>query len=114
MKHRQTRTSADKQKLNKRWVRQMLRGYRALNKITAAERRAWLERMTVEEARKIFDELHQDTDRWKEDGGDLDALEQRRLGRFTNFLPHTELRMRSSAEWRCRVRAAFVARNSVK
>lgn len=79
MKRRQTRTSAGKEKLNKRWVRQLLRGYRALNKITAAERRAWLERMTVEEARKIFDELHQDTDRWKEYGGDLAALEQRRL-----------------------------------
>ena len=42
------------------------------------ERRARLAHLTIEEARRIFDELHQDADHWKQFGGDIDALEQRR------------------------------------
>ena len=57
----------------------MLRGYKETNKFTDAERRAWLERITDDEARRVFDELHQDADRWKESGGDLMALERFRI-----------------------------------
>ena len=58
-------------KLNKRLVKQTLRGYQLVNKITEAERRVWLEHMSIEEARKIFDELHQ--------GADLEAVERQRI-----------------------------------
>ena len=66
-------------KLNKRLVKQTLRGYQLVNKITEVERRVWLEHMSIEEARKIFDELHQGADDWKKDGGDLEAVERQRI-----------------------------------
>lgn len=66
-------------KLDKRLVNQTLRGYQLVNKITDAERRAWLGHMSIEEARKIFDELHQNADDWKKNGGDLEALERQRV-----------------------------------
>ena len=78
MGRKRTRNNVE-EKLSKRIVRQMLRGFKETNKFTAAERRAWLERITVEEARRVFDELHQDADRWKESGGDLAALERHRI-----------------------------------
>ena len=65
--------------LNKRKVKQALRGYQLANKVIEAERRAWLERLTFEQARAIFDQLHQDADRWKKEGGNLAALERRRI-----------------------------------
>jgi len=35
--------------------------------------------LTLEEARKIFDDLHQNADDWKKNGGDLEALERHRI-----------------------------------
>lgn len=66
-------------KLNKRLVKQTLRGFQLVKKINAAERRAWLEHMSIEEARKIFEDLHQNADDWKKHGGNLEALERRRI-----------------------------------
>jgi hypothetical protein len=67
-----------KSKLNKRLVRQTLKGYARADKSIQQERHAWLAQLTAEEARRIFDELHQDADKWKQFGGDLKALEERR------------------------------------
>jgi hypothetical protein len=81
---KRTRKSAEesrkdaKEKLNARLVRQTLRGYTRADRLMQEERRARLERLTIEEARRIFDELHQDAERWKQFGGDIDALERRR------------------------------------
>lgn len=77
MKRKQT--NATKSKLDARAVRQMLRGYRRANKVTREEERAWLERLSIEDARQLFDALHQDAERWQREGGDLDALAHRRL-----------------------------------
>lgn len=66
-------------KLTKRAVRQMVRGYARTNKSIQNERRAWLTRLTMEEARRLFDELHQNAEQWKQFGGDLGALEKRRM-----------------------------------
>jgi hypothetical protein len=78
MKRKQSRTNAEK-KLNKRAIRRTLRGYARANKSIEAEKRAWLSRLTIEQARQVFDDLHQDADAWKQFGGDLQALEQRRI-----------------------------------
>ncbi len=51
-----------KTNLNKRLMRQWLRGQKAMNKITQAERRTRLREMTWKQAREIFDELHQGGD----------------------------------------------------
>lgn len=66
-------------KLDKRRVNRTLRGYRLVNRIAEAERHAWLRHLTLEEARKIFDDLHQNADDWKKNGGDLEALERHRI-----------------------------------
>ncbi len=67
-----------KSKLNKRLVRQTLRGYARADKSNQQERHLWLAKLTTEDARRIFDELHQDADKWKQFGGDVKALEERR------------------------------------
>jgi len=74
----QTRTNAEK-KLNKRAIRQTLRGYARADKLIQQERRAWLAHLTIEQAREIFDFLNQDTDDWKKFGGNLSAIEKRRM-----------------------------------
>ena len=79
MGREQTQKNAGKTKLNKRLVRQWLRGLRAMNNITQAERRAWLMGLSVAQARQVFDDLNQLGDRWKESGGDLETLERRRV-----------------------------------
>ncbi|MBI3914174.1 MAG: hypothetical protein HY327_08330 [Chloroflexi bacterium] len=66
-------------KVNARLVRQWLRGQKVMNKITQAERRAWLQQLTVEAARQVFDDLHGNADDWKKFGGNMDALERRRV-----------------------------------
>jgi len=77
MKRKATRANTEK-KLNKRAIRQTLRGYARADKFNQQERRAWLSRLTIDQARQIFDDLHQDADDWKRFGGNLQALEQRR------------------------------------
>ncbi len=76
---KRTRNNADQRgtKSNKAIVRRWLRGQRAMNRFTEAERRAWLKELTVEQARQVFDELNQIGDSWKEHGGDLETLELR-------------------------------------
>mgnify|MGYP001107990361 FL=1 len=78
-------------KLDRRLLKQTLYGYQLVNRFTEAERRSWLEHLSLEEARQIFDDLHQNADDWKKDGGDLETLERRRLagkmnGRRINLL----------------------------
>jgi hypothetical protein len=66
-------------KLNKRKVEQTLRGYKLVNKITEAERHSWLQTMSIEDARKIFGDLHQNAEDWKKNDGNLRALERQRI-----------------------------------
>jgi len=66
-------------KLNKHAIRQTLRGYVRADKFIEQEKRAWLSHLTIEQAREIFDDLHQGADDWKRFGGNLAALEQRRI-----------------------------------
>jgi hypothetical protein len=73
------KTDKPSKKLNKRLVRQTLRGYARADKFFRQERRAWLSRLTIEQAREIFDDLHHGGDDWKRFGGDLTALEKRRI-----------------------------------
>ena len=65
-------------RMSKKLVKRTIAGYKKVNKITSAENRAWLERLSIEEARKIFDDLHQRADDWKKNGGNLRLLEKRR------------------------------------
>lgn len=78
MERRATRVNAEK-KLNKRAIRQTLRGYARADKIFRRERRAWLSCLTIEQARQIFDFLNQEADDWKKFGGNLSAIEKRRM-----------------------------------
>ena len=64
-------------KMNKNLVKRTIAGYKKVNRISAAENRAGLEHLSVEEARKIFDDLHQKADDWKLNGGNLRLLEKR-------------------------------------
>jgi len=66
-------------KLNKRLVRQTWRGYARASKSIQKERRVRLASLTMDEARRMFDDLHQNGDDWKRFGGDLQALERRRM-----------------------------------
>ncbi len=50
-----------------------------MNEFTEAERRTRLAQMSIEEARLEFDELNQEGDRWKQFGGDLEALAELRI-----------------------------------
>ncbi len=50
-----------------------------MNEFTESERRTRLAQMTVEQARLEFDELNQEGDRWKQFGGDLEALAELRI-----------------------------------
>jgi hypothetical protein len=79
MKRNRASVSGEKKKLNKRLVRQTLHGYARANKSIQMERRVWLANLTMAEAHRIFDELHQNADDWKRFGGDLEALENRRI-----------------------------------
>ncbi len=79
MGHRRTRANTEKIELNKRLVRQTLRGYARADKSIQRERREWLAHLATEQARRLFDELHQDADKWKQFGGDLKALAERRV-----------------------------------
>jgi hypothetical protein len=63
--------------MSKNLVKRTIAGYKKGNRISAAENRAWLEHLSIEEARKIFDELHQKADDWKKHGGNVKALEKR-------------------------------------
>ncbi|MBM3129042.1 MAG: hypothetical protein FJ009_10535 [Chloroflexi bacterium] len=68
------------EKLNKRLLRQMLRGYRMMNKITATEERAWAARLTPKAARAVFEDLYRTWERMgARAGGDWEALERRRI-----------------------------------
>lgn len=64
-------------RMSKHLVKRTIAGYKKVNKISAAENRAWLEHLSIEEARKIFDDLHQKADDWKKNGGNLRVLEKR-------------------------------------
>jgi hypothetical protein len=66
-------------KMSKNLVKRTIAGYKKVNKISAAENRTWLENLSIEEARKIFDDLHQKADDWKRNGGNLKVLEKRRI-----------------------------------
>jgi len=66
-------------KISKELVKRTIAGYKKVNKISAAENHAWLENLSIEEARKIFDDLHQKADDWKKQGGNLRVLEKRRI-----------------------------------
>ena len=63
------------EKLDAEIVRQTMRGYAEVNRITDAERRARLEKMTIPESLHRFDDLYQT---WlltgARAGGDLDAV----------------------------------------
>ena len=63
--------------MSKHLVKRTIAGYKQVNKISAAQNRAWLEHLSIEEARKIFDDLHQKADDWKKNGGNLRVLEKR-------------------------------------
>jgi hypothetical protein len=69
-----------KSKLNKRIVRQTLRGYRAVNEFTASEERTWTRRLSSDQARAMFIELCQV---WERDGararGNLKTVERLRI-----------------------------------
>ena len=64
-------------KISKNLVRRTIAGYKKVNKVSAAAKRTWLEHLSIEEARKIFDDLHQKADDWKKNGGNLRVLEKR-------------------------------------
>ncbi len=66
------RISAMKNKLNKRVVRQMLRGYQAVNQFTDAEERALAIRLTPSQARARFIELCQV---WEQDGARMQHVQ---------------------------------------
>jgi hypothetical protein len=65
--------------MSKNLVKRTIAGYRKVNKINAAENRTLLEHLSIEEARKIFDDIHQKADDWKKHGGNVRALEKRRI-----------------------------------
>ncbi|MBI5304233.1 MAG: hypothetical protein HY868_19025 [Chloroflexi bacterium] len=69
-----------KQKLNKRIVRQIVRGYKSVNRFTAVEERAWVSQLTEKEARAMFIELCK---AWEHGGaragGNLKAIERLRI-----------------------------------
>ena len=61
-------------------VRQTMRGYAEVNRITDAERRARLETITVEESLRQFSDLYETWNQTgAEAGGDIEALAQLRL-----------------------------------
>jgi len=68
-----------KSMMSKNLVKRTIAGYKKANQINAAENRTWLENLSLEEARKIFDDLHQEADDWKKNGGNLKGLEKRRI-----------------------------------
>lgn len=67
--------------MSKNLVKRTIAGFKKVNKITSVETRTWLENLSLEEARKAFDDLHQKADDWKRNGGNLRALEKRRIDR---------------------------------
>lgn len=71
------RRTQPKSKLNKRLVRQTLRGYKAMNKYTQTEERVWATQLTSQQARALFIELCQ---AWEQSGartgGDWEAIER--------------------------------------
>ncbi|MBI5651895.1 MAG: hypothetical protein HZC40_15885 [Chloroflexi bacterium] len=69
----------EKQVVNHQLIRQTLEGYARADKSIQRERRQWLARLTVADARRIFDELNQNMNDWKKFGGDLKSLEARRI-----------------------------------
>jgi hypothetical protein len=68
-----------KQSVNRQAMRHTLRGYARADKSFQRERREWLARLSIADARRIFDALHQNADDWKKFGGDLNLLEERRV-----------------------------------
>ena len=64
-------------KLSKNLVKRTIAGYKKVNQISAAEKRNRLEYLTIEEARRVFDDLHQKAGDWKMYGGNLRLLEKR-------------------------------------
>jgi len=50
--------------LNREIVEKTLKGYRAVNEIVHEERRNYLKGLTRDEARHVFDQLHQSLDIW--------------------------------------------------
>ena len=68
-----------KSEMSKNLVKRTIAGFKKANKICAAEKRAWLENLSIEESRRIFGDLHQNADDWKRDGGNLTLLEKRRI-----------------------------------
>lgn len=79
MNNRTGKVVNGREKLTRSFLVKWLRGQRAMNRFTEAERRAWLQGLTVEQARQVFDELNQMGDSWKEHGGDLKTLDRRRV-----------------------------------
>ncbi|CAG0943774.1 hypothetical protein ANRL1_01468 [Anaerolineae bacterium] len=67
-------------KLNKRVVRQMVRGFKTVNRFTDAEERATAARLTPKQARAMFIELCQAWERGgARAGGDMKAVERLRI-----------------------------------
>lgn len=64
-------------RMSKNLVKRTIAGYKKGNKIKVAENRIWLQHLSIIEARKIFDDLHQKADDWKKHGGKLRVLEKR-------------------------------------
>jgi hypothetical protein len=64
-------------RMSKNLIKRTIAGHKKGNKISAAENRTWLEHLSIAEARKIFDDLHQKADDWKKHGGNLRVLEKR-------------------------------------
>jgi hypothetical protein len=69
-----------KSKLNKRLVRQTLKGYARADKSIEAEKRAWLQTLTAEQSWELFDELFEAWEQLRpyRDAG-WENLEKRRL-----------------------------------
>jgi hypothetical protein len=66
--------------VNKRLLKQTLRGYAEMNKVTQAEEWAWAARLTSKESREIFEDLYLF---WEKTGaragGDWEALDRLKM-----------------------------------
>lgn len=80
MKRQLASANTEKKKLNKRLMRQTLRGYRLMNQITTAEEYEWARRLTAQEAWRTFEKLYLT---WKQTGaragGDWEAVDRMKI-----------------------------------
>jgi hypothetical protein len=69
-----------KKKLNKRAIRQTLRGYARADKFIEQEKRVWLRRLTPEQSWALFDELYRAWSHLSSTrGGEWPIMEKSRL-----------------------------------